>query len=95
MGEAWLRVVRVEPLTPLIRAVFQLNKYHCRRKAATESKLMLDFLPLHFFGEDISACTAAGGQHAKREHHTKESQETLRHLAISLVGENVGREEDL
>jgi len=33
--------------------------------------------------------------HAKREHHTKESQETLRHLAISLVGENVGREEDL
>jgi hypothetical protein len=39
--------------------------------------------------------TAAGGHHAKRERHSAKSQEAVGYLAISLVGENLRRKENL
>src|SRR6266700_5155656 len=43
----------------------------------------------------ILPATAAGGLHARWERHTKKSQKAFRYLAISLVGEDLRRKENL
>ena len=65
-----------------------------RRCHLDRPKLQLPF-PCPIWEKIFLPATAAGGLHARWKRYTKKSQEAFRYLAISLVGEDIRRKENL